>query len=288
MTQSQAAKILRKPEWIRVPLAAGSKGAKVTKLLRAGQHVTVCEEAHCPNRAECYGCGTATFMIMGDVCTRNCKFCNVAHGKPKVLDANESHRLAETIVAMQLKYVVITSVDRDDLADGGASHYVACIKAIRARNPEIKIEILTPDFAGCMDEALDILETNPADVFNHNLETVPRLFKTITPSCNYQQSLKLLGEHKKRLPQVPTKSGLMVGLDETDAEIEQVLRDLREHNVDILTLGQYLQPSYEHTPVARYVTPQQFTAFATLAKNMGFAKVASGPMIRSSYHAGSL
>jgi len=278
-------KILRKPEWIRVQLAAGNKGTKINKILRAGDHVTVCEEANCPNRAECYGCGTATFMIMGDMCTRNCKFCNVAHGKPRPLDLDEPKRLAETIAKMKLKYVVITSVDRDDLIDGGAGHYAATIKMVRQKTPDTKVEILTPDFYNCMQQALNIFAENPADVFNHNLETVPRLFKNITPSCDYQSSLNLLLEHKKRLPQVPTKSGLMVGLGETDEEIEKVLVDLRDHQVDMLTIGQYLQPSQRHVAVERYVTPEKFTEFARLARQIGFMHVASGPMVRSSYHA---
>jgi lipoic acid synthetase len=283
MTEKQ--KPLRKPEWIRVQLAAGNKGEKVNKILREGDHVTVCEEANCPNRAECYGCGTATFMIMGDVCTRNCKFCNVAHGKPQPLDINEPNKLAATVAMMKLKYVVVTSVDRDDLSDGGAAHYAATIKAVREKNPETKIEILTPDFRGCMQTALEILSENPADVFNHNLETVPRLFKAITPSCDYQSSLNLLCEHKKLLPNVPTKSGLMVGLGETDEEVLEVLKNLRAHEVDMLTIGQYLQPSHKHVPVERYVTPEKFAEFKQLALKMGFKRVASGPMVRSSYHA---
>lgn len=278
-------KILRKPEWIRVQLAAGNKRNKVEKILRAGDHVTVCEEANCPNRSECYGCGTATFMIMGDVCTRNCKFCNVAHGKPLPLDPDEPIKLAQTIAKMKLKYVVITSVDRDDLSDGGASHYAKTIKAIREKNPATKVEILTPDFRGNMERALEILSKNPADVFNHNLETVSRLFKIITPSCDYQVSLNLLLEHKKRMPSIPTKSGLMVGLGETDEEVEEVLKDLRTHQVDMLTIGQYLQPSYQHAPVKRYVTPEKFAEFARYARAMGFTRTACGPMVRSSYHA---
>jgi len=278
-------KPLRKPDWIRIHLSAANKGSKVKSLLRKGQHTTVCEEAACPNRSECYGCGTATFLIMGDTCTRNCKFCNVKHGKPNPLDPNEPETLAKTIAEMKLKYVVITSVDRDDLSDGGANHYTTCIKAIRKHNPDIKVEILTPDFSGCMDDALDILTKTPADVFNHNLETIPRLFKTITPSCNYELSLKLLQEHKKRLPNVLTKSGLMVGLGETNKEIETVLKDLRAHDVDMLTIGQYLQPSINNLPVERYVTPEEFKQFALLAKKLGFIHVASAPMVRSSYHA---
>lgn len=278
-------KILRKPEWIRVQLAAGNKKNKVEKILRAGSHVTVCEEANCPNRAECYGCGTATFMIMGDVCTRNCKFCNVEHGVPNPLDPKEPVKLAQTIAAMKLKYAVITSVDRDDLSDGGAAHYAATIKAIRTKNPDTKIEILTPDFRNCMEKALEIFAKNPADIFNHNLEIVPRLFKKITPGCDYQTSLNLLREHKKLLPNIPTKSGLMVGLGETDEEIGEVLKDLRVHKVDMLTIGQYLQPSYKHAPVKRYVTPEKFSEFACQARAMGFTRVVSGPMVRSSYHA---
>lgn len=281
----QLKKPLRKPEWIRTQLSVSEKRSKVAKLLREGKHVTVCEEANCPNRAECYGCGTATFMIMGDLCTRNCKFCNVSHGKPTPLDSKEPERLAETVTNMNLRYVVITSVGRDDLDDKGASHFAACIKAVREKNSETKIEILTPDFYGCVNEAFDVLAEYPPDVFNHNLETVPRLFQTITPSCNYKASLALLNEHKKRFPNIPTKSGIMVGLGETDDEVESVLVDLRSNYVDMITIGQYLQPSKEHMLVERYVTPQQFSKYASLARKMGFRRVASGPMVRSSYRA---
>ncbi len=278
-------KMLRKPSWIRSQLPSKDKIGKVENLLRENSLVTVCEEAACPNRGECFGCGTATFMLMGDTCTRDCKFCNVKHGKPESLDANEPEKLAQTVKSMQLQFVVLTSVDRDDLPYGGASHFAACVKAIREQNPEVKIEILTPDFRGCMQEALDILATAPADVFNHNIETVPRLYSTICPSADYDLSLKLLQAHKQRFPEIPTKTGLMLGLGETDDEIKQVLQDLREHQVDNLTLGQYLQPTIKHLPVERYVTPEQFDEFAKLAKDMGFAHVASGPLVRSSYHA---
>lgn len=278
-------KMLRKPSWIRSQLPSKDKIGKVEHLLRENSLVTVCEEAACPNRGECFGCGTATFMLMGNICTRNCKFCNVQHGKPESLDNSEPEKLAETVKRMKLQFVVLTSVDRDDLPDGGASHFAACVKAIREHNPEVKIEILTPDFRGCQQEALDILATAPADVFNHNIETVPRLYATICPSADYRLSLDLLQAHKQRFPEIPTKTGLMLGLGETDEEIMEVLQDLRDHQVDNLTLGQYLQPTIKHLPVERYVTPEQFDEFANLAKSMGFSHVASGPLVRSSYHA---
>lgn len=279
---------LRKPSWIRSQLPSKDKIGKVDKLLRANRLTTVCEEAACPNRGECYNCGTATFLIMGDTCTRNCKFCNVKTGRPNPLDTTEPERVAQTVKLMQLKYVVLTSVDRDDLLDGGAEHFAKCIAEIRKTNPEVKIEILTPDFRGCMDNALDILANNLPDVFNHNIETAPSLYKTICPSANYELSLKLLSNHKKRFANLPTKSGIMVGLGETDDEILQVMQDLRTNKVDRLTIGQYLQPSMQHTPVQRYVTPERFHEFAEIAKEMGFTHVASGPLVRSSYHANTM
>jgi lipoyl synthase len=281
--------ILPKPAWIRKRLASSQVKQQATKEQVAKSHIaTVCEAAGCPNREECFGCGTATFMIMGDICTRNCRFCKVNHGKPLAPNLDEPEKLAQTIKAMQLKYCVITSVDRDDLIDGGAQHFGRCITKIREQNPEIKIEVLTPDFRGCQPEALAIFVKNPADVFGHNIETVARLYPEVCLSANYQLSLELLLNHKKLLPQVPTKSGIMVGLGETDEELEQVMLDLRQHEVDLLTIGQYLQPSHNHLPVARYVTPEKFDEFAKLAKQMGFKEVASGPLVRSSYHAEKL
>jgi len=280
-------KLLRKPSWIRSQLPSKDKIAKVENLLRINELKTVCEEAACPNRGECFSCGTATFMIMGDICTRNCRFCNVKHGRPMPLDYDEPNKLAKAVKNLELKYVVITSVTRDDLEDGGANHFATCINEIRRLNSSIQIEILTPDFQGCMDKALDIFEQNPPNVFNHNIETVPRLYKKVCPSADYKLSLNLLKEFKNRMLQIPTKSGMMLGLGETDLEIEQVLTDLRRHNIDRLTLGQYLQPTIKHLSVERYVTPQQFDELAELAKQMGFKHVASGPMVRSSYHAAS-
>ena len=277
--------IKRKPSWIRSQLPTKDKIGRIENLLRSNRLVTVCEEAACPNRGECFGCGTATFMIMGNICTRNCRFCNVKHGKPAPLDLKEPAKLAQTVKEMQLKYVVITSVDRDDLADGGANHFAACIKEVRAVNAGIKIEILTPDFCGCMEQALDILSHEPADVFNHNIETVPRLYETACPSANYQLSLALLNAHKARMPDIPTKTGMMLGLGETNIELEEVLAELRANKVERLTLGQYLQPSKEHLPVDRYVTPERFDEFAETAKAMGFTHIASGHLVRSSYHA---
>ena len=254
-------------------------------MLRAHRLHTVCEEASCPNIGECFGHGTATFMIMGDVCTRRCPFCDVAHGRPAPLDEQEPDNLARTLQAMGLRYVVITSVDRDDLRDGGAGHFAACLRAVRRLNPGIRIEILVPDFRGRMDAALDILCAEPPDVFNHNLETVPRLYKQARPGADYAWSLRLLQRYKERRPSVPTKSGLMLGLGETLGEVESVMRDLRAHGCEMLTLGQYLQPSLHHLPVARYVTPQEFDHLAQVGRALGFASVASGPMVRSSYHA---
>lgn len=278
-------KFLPKPDWIRVRIPASPAVANLKKLLREHQLVTVCEEASCPNLPECFTHGTATFMIMGDKCTRRCSFCDVAHGKPDPLDPNEPQKLADTIHAMQLKYVVITSVDRDDLKDGGASHFTACIQAIRAKNPTIKIEILVPDYRGRMEIALNVTAIALPDVFNHNIETVPRLYKEARPGSLYEHSLTLLKEFKKRHPLVPTKSGIMLGLGETDEEIMQTLSDLRQHDVDMVTMGQYLQPSRYHLPVKRFVTPAAFKAFAVAAKELGFTHVASGPLVRSSYHA---
>ncbi|MFQ5486811.1 MAG: lipoyl synthase [Gammaproteobacteria bacterium] len=275
----------RKPQWIRAKSASGPKVTHLKAVLRSHGLHTVCEEASCPNLGECFSHGTATFMIMGDICTRRCPFCDVAHGKPLPLDGEEPVRLAETIRSMGLRYVVITSVDRDDLRDGGAAHFSACIRAIRAAAPAIRIEILVPDFRGRVERALEMLQAAPPDIFNHNLETVPRLYRQARPGADYQGSLALLKHHKARYPHIPTKSGLMLGLGETREEIEQVLADLRTHGCDMLTLGQYLQPSKYHLPVSRFVTPEEFDSLASSARAMGFSKVASGPMVRSSYHA---
>lgn len=276
---------LRKPDWIRIRIPATPAVANLKKILRENQLVTVCEEAACPNLAECFTHGTATFMIMGDKCTRRCSFCDVAHGRPDPLDPNEPINLARTIAQMGLRYVVITSVDRDDLRDGGASHFNACLKAIRENNPGIQIETLVPDYRGRMEIALDETAKELPDVFNHNIETVPRLYKQARPGSDYMHSLQLLKTFKHRFTTVPTKSGLMLGLGETDDEIIQTLHDLRAHDVNMLTLGQYLQPSKFHMPVARYITPEQFEAFAKIAETCGFSNVASGPLVRSSYHA---
>jgi len=276
---------LRKPDWIRVKIPASPAVSDLKKLLRENNLVTVCEEAACPNLPECFTHGTATFMIMGDKCTRRCSFCDVAHGRPDPLDPNEPLHLGKTIAQMGLRYVVVTSVDRDDLRDGGASHFSACIKAIREHSPAIKIEVLVPDYRGRMDVALAATGTHLPDVFNHNIETVPRLYREARPGSDYAHSLKLLQEFKKRYPAIPTKSGIMLGLGETNEEIEQTLRDLRAHEVDMITLGQYLQPSRFHMPVARYVTPEEFQYFAAFGKELGFSNVASGPLVRSSYHA---
>lgn len=276
---------LRKPDWIRIRIPASPAVANLKKILRDNKLVTVCEEASCPNLPECFSHGTATFMIMGDKCTRRCSFCDVAHGRPDPLDTNEPINLANTIAQMALRYVVITSVDRDDLRDGGASHFSACLKAIREQSPSITIETLVPDYRGRMDVALDETANELPDIFNHNIETVPRLYKQARPGSDYAHSLRLLQEFKRRFPQIPTKSGLMLGLGETDEEIEQTLRDLRAHDVDMLTLGQYLQPSKFHIPVVRFITPQHFDELAVLAKQLGFKNVASGPLVRSSYHA---
>jgi lipoic acid synthetase len=280
-----ASEPLRKPEWIRVRAGGGERFTEIKKILREANLHTVCEEASCPNIGECFGHGTATFMIMGDLCTRRCPFCDVAHGRPQPLDADEPRHLGETIAKMKLKYVVITSVDRDDLRDGGAQHFVDCIRAVRTLSPQTKIEILTPDFRGRLDRALTVLDAGPPDVMNHNLETVPRLYRQARPGGNYPHSLALLAHFKARHPQIPTKSGLMVGLGETDEEIIQVMRDLRAHGVDMLTIGQYLQPSAHHLPVARYVHPDTFAIFKREAQALAFTHAAVGPMVRSSYHA---
>lgn len=276
---------LRKPHWIRAKFPGTPEVQRLKRVLRDNHLHTVCEEASCPNLGECFGHGTATFMIMGDICTRRCPFCDVAHGRPNALDASEPGNLARTVQAMGLRYVVITSVDRDDLRDGGAGHFVACIQALRERCPELTIEILTPDFRGRMDVALAIMEQAPPDVFNHNLETVPRLYKRARPGSDYQYSLDLLRRFKAGHPRVPTKSGLMLGLGENLEEVQAVMRDLRAHDVDMLTLGQYLQPSRHHLPVERYVTPAEFDQLRQAGETMGFGHVASGPMVRSSYHA---
>jgi len=276
---------LRKPKWIRGRSHNAPEVERLKRLLRDQQLHTVCEEAACPNLGECFAHGTATFMIMGDICTRRCPFCDVAHGRPKPLDEDEPHKLGETIANMGLKYVVVTSVDRDDLRDGGAGHFVACIDQVRKQSPNTQIEILVPDFRGRMDVALALLEQAPPDVFNHNLETIPRLYKQARPGSDYAWSLKLLQRFKQAYPDVPTKSGIMLGLGEELDEVEQVMRDLRAHGVNMLTLGQYLQPSRYHLPVSRYVTPEEFDQLGELARQLGFDNVASGPMVRSSYHA---
>ncbi|HTS85073.1 MAG TPA: lipoyl synthase [Usitatibacter sp.] len=279
------AETLRKPEWIRVRAGGGERFNEIKRILRDAKLHTVCEEASCPNIGECFGHGTATFMIMGDLCTRRCPFCDVAHGRPGPLDAEEPRHLGETIASMKLRYVVITSVDRDDLRDGGAGHFVDCIRAVRELSPGTKIEILTPDFRGRLERALEILDAAPPDVMNHNLETVPRLYRQARPGSDYGHSLQLLKQFKARHPEVPTKSGLMVGLGETNDEILEVMRDLRAHDVDMLTLGQYLQPSKHHLPVLRFAHPDEFRMFGEAAAKMGFVNAASGPMVRSSYHA---
>ena len=275
----------RKPEWIRMKVPDSARYQEIKKILRDNNLHTVCEEASCPNIGECFSGGTATFMILGDICTRRCPFCDVAHGKPLPPDTDEPENLARTIAQMKLNYVVITSVDRDDLRDGGAQHFVDCIQAVRAHSPNIKIEVLVPDFRGRLDVAMEILRKAPPDVMNHNLETVPRLYKQARPGSDYQNSLTLLKTFGALYPNVPTKSGLMLGLGETDEEILAVMQDLRAHNVSMLTLGQYLQPSVHHLPVMRYVEPSAFDALKEKALAMGFNNAASGPMVRSSYHA---
>jgi lipoic acid synthetase len=275
----------RKPEWIRMKAPNSARYQEIKKILRDNKLHTVCEEASCPNIGECFSGGTATFMILGDICTRRCPFCDVAHGKPLPPDVNEPENLARTIAQMKLNYVVITSVDRDDLRDGGAQHFVDCIQAVRMQSPNIRIEILVPDFRGRLDVAMQILSNAPPDVMNHNLETIPRLYKQARPGSDYQNSLTLLKKFGELYPNIPTKSGLMLGLGETDNEILEVMQDLRAHNVSMLTLGQYLQPSAHHLPVMRYVEPAIFDDLKLKAEEMGFNNTASGPMVRSSYHA---
>ena len=280
------AQTLPKPPWIRVRApGADSRFAEIKRILREQKLHTVCEEASCPNIGECFGKGTATFMILGDICTRRCPFCDVAHGRPLAPDAEEPRHLAETIAALKLKYVVVTSVDRDDLKDGGAAHFVSCISEIRKTSPVTTIEILVPDFRGRMDRALEILAAAPPDVMNHNLETVPRLYRQARPGSDYAHSLRLLAQFKTRFPEIPTKSGLMVGLGETDDEILAVMRDMRAHRIDMLTIGQYLQPTVGHLPVLRYVHPDNFALFEREAYAMGFRHAAVGALVRSSYHA---
>jgi lipoyl synthase len=278
--------VLKKPDWIRVKAASGnSRFNEIKKILRENQLVTVCEEASCPNIGECFGKGTATFMIMGDKCTRRCPFCDVGHGRPDPLDLEEPNNLAKTIAALKLSYVVITSVDRDDLRDGGAQHFVNCITKTKELSPQTKIEVLVPDFRGRLEKALDIFNDGLPDVMNHNLETVPRLYKEARPGSDYMHSLRLLKDFKVRYPHVSTKSGLMVGLGETDEEILEVMKDMREHDIDMLTIGQYLAPSGHHLPVRRYVHPDTFSMFEKEAYAMGFTHAAVGAMVRSSYHA---
>jgi len=279
--------VLRKPSWIRVRIPSGNSVAALKAKLRENRLVTVCEEASCPNIHECFSHGTATFMILGEVCTRRCSFCDVAHGRPKPPDANEPANLARTVADMGLKYVVITSVDRDDLRDGGAQHFVDCIAAVREQSPRTKIEVLTPDFRGKgrMERALEILNTNPPDVFNHNVETVPDLYANVRPGADYQWSLTLLQKFKAQHPQVATKSGIMLGLGETMEQVQATLRDLRAHDVDMITIGQYLQPTPHHHPVLRYWTPEEFKELEVYGMSLGFTHVASGPLVRSSYHA---
>lgn len=278
---------LRKPSWIRVRIPVGNKVAKLKEKLRANNLVTVCEEASCPNIHECFSHGTATFMILGEVCTRRCSFCDVAHGRPSAPDMAEPLKLALTIKDMGLRYVVVTSVDRDDLRDGGAGHFATCIDEIRTHSPNTKIEILTPDFRGKgrMDRALDIFRTSPPDVFNHNVETVPHLYRNVRPGADYQWSLTLLRRFKEQHPSVATKSGVMLGLGETMEQVQETLRDLRAHDVDMITIGQYLQPSPHHHPVIRYWTPDEFKELEVYGYSLGFTHVASGPLVRSSYHA---
>lgn len=283
----QNAPVLRKPPWIRVRLPAGNAVAELKARLRDNHLVTVCEEASCPNIHECFSKGTATFMILGEICTRRCSFCNVAHGRPNPPDEDEPENLAITIRDMQLHYVVITSVDRDDMRDGGAEHYVRCLTRIRELNPDIKLEILVPDFRGKgrMERALEILATSLPDVFNHNLETVKPLYPNVRPGADYEWSLELLKRFKAQHPDIPTKSGIMLGLGETFEQVEQLLKDLRAHDVDMVTLGQYLQPTPHHHPVLRFWTPEEFEELAELGYELGFSHVASGPLVRSSYHA---
>ncbi|MGY3854862.1 lipoyl synthase [Aeromonas aquatilis] len=278
--------LLRKPDWMRIKLPPSSQKIEhIKSTLRKNKLHSVCEEASCPNLAECFNHGTATFMIMGAICTRRCPFCDVAHGRPLALDPEEPKKLALTIKEMGLKYVVITSVDRDDLRDGGAQHFADCIKQIREHSPQTRIEILTPDFRGRMEQALEVFRETPPDVFNHNLETAPRMYRVARPGADYKWSLELLRRIKEMHPHVPTKSGVMMGLGETNEEIVQVLKDLREHGVNMLTLGQYLQPSRHHLPVKRYVPPAEFDELKDVAMELGFTHAACGPFVRSSYHA---
>jgi lipoic acid synthetase len=276
---------LKKPAWIRAKSPNSPEAIRLKQILREQRLHTVCEEASCPNLGECFRHGTATFMILGDLCTRRCPFCDVGHGRPKPPDADEPRHLAETVAAMGLRYVVITSVDRDDLRDGGARHFAQCVRAVREASPGIGIEILTPDFRGRLEAALEALSEAPPDVMNHNLETVSRLYRAARPGADYLHSLKLLSAFKARHPSIPTKSGIMLGLGEADEEVLAVMRDLRARDVDMLTVGQYLQPSVHHLPVSRYVSPERFEEFGREALAMGFRQVASGPMVRSSYHA---
>ena len=276
---------LRKPSWLRVKSPATPAVAELKKVLRANKLYTVCEEASCPNIAECFGKGTATFMIMGDICTRRCTFCDVAHGRPNALDTDEPANLARTIAQMGLRYVVITSVDRDDLRDGGADHFAQCIESVRSACPDTTIEVLVPDFRGRMDKALGMLDRAPPDVFNHNVETVRRLYKPVRPGSDLDHSLELLQRFGERHPSVPTKSGIMLGLGESLDEVVEIMQELRDHDVDMLTIGQYLQPSRFHHPVVRYVTPEEFADLEKAGLDMGFSHVASGPLVRSSYHA---
>ena len=277
--------VLRKPDWIRVRIPASSEVGRIKNILRTRKLASVCEEASCPNISECFSHGTATFMIMGEICTRRCPFCDVAHGKPLALDKDEPRQLAEAVAEMKLKYVVVTSVDRDDLKDSGAGHFADCISELRIHNPDTRVEVLVPDFRGRMEIALEILSNCPPDVFNHNLETVPRLYKKARPGADYQWSLSLLKQYKQLNPSVLTKSGLMLGLGETLDEVREVMRDMRAHDVDMVTLGQYLQPSRDHLALERYVHPDEFAELARDAKALGFSHVASGPLVRSSYHA---
>jgi lipoyl synthase len=278
--------VLKKPDWIRVKAgSSSSRFNEIKQILREHKLHTVCEEASCPNIGECFGKGTATFMIMGDKCTRRCPFCDVGHGRPDPLDVDEPLNLAKTIAALRLSYVVITSVDRDDLRDGGAQHFVDCIRAVREHSPSTRIEVLVPDFRARLERALGILDAAPPDVMNHNLETIPRLYKEARPGSDYAHSLQLLKEFKARQPHVPTKSGIMVGLGETDDEVKQTMRDMRAHNIDMITIGQYLSPSSSHLPVRRYVHPDMFKELEAYAYELGFEHAAVGAMVRSSYHA---
>ncbi len=290
VTFDPARPLLRKPAWIRVRIPAGNAVAELKARLRENALVTVCEEASCPNIHECFSKGTATFMVLGDVCTRRCAFCDVAHGRPKPPDASEPATLARTIRDMRLRYVVITSVDRDDLADGGAAHFADCIRQVRELSPQIRVEVLVPDFRGRgrMERALAALKDTPPDVFNHNLETVRERYREVRPGADYDWSLSLLARFKAQHPQVPTKSGIMLGLGESQPEVEQALRDLRAHAVDMVTVGQYLQPSAHHHPVQRYWTPEEFKAIEAFGMSIGFSHVASGPLVRSSYHADAM